>query len=324
MVAACTTRASVNDAGQSPASAVAWYVARVTAPRSHRLEIRHLSTHVLEWTVPATIAVRGTVLLLHGFADAAGSFDLVAPALAAAGYRVIAPDLRGFGETAWIPAGAYYHFPEYVADVDALVAALDLTNLLVVGHSMGGTVATLFAGARPKKVCALALLEGLGPPDTDLSFAPDRFTKWLDDLTAPRHYEQKPIDDAAGVLARLALQHPDVDRGVLASRVDVLSRVLPDGRRAWRFDPLHRSTSPTPFLGPMYRAFLGRITVPTLVLGGGPSGYHPPEEPARIAALVHHEHHELEGAGHMMHWTKPDAVVARLLAFFAAQTNADA
>lgn len=265
--------------------------------------------------------MRGTALLLHGFADAAGSFDLVAAGLAAAGYRVVAPDLRGFGETAWIPAGSYYHFAEYVADVDELVRILGLRDLLLVGHSMGGSVATLFTGARPQLVRALALLEGLGPPDTDLAFAPARFTKWLDDLTSPRHYEQKPIDDAAGVLARLALQHPDVARDTLASRVPILSRELPDGRRAWRFDPLHRSTSPTPFLGPMYLAFLAKITAPTLVLGGGTSGYHPPEEAARIAAIPCHEHHELEGAGHMMHWTQPAAVLARLLTFFAVQAG---
>lgn len=287
-------------------------------PLSHRLELRQLSTHVLEWPVPQGVASRGTVLLIHGFADAAGSFDLVAPRLSLAGYRVVAPDLRGFGETSWPPRTGYYHFPDYVADVDALIRALDLRDLLVVGHSMGGTVATLLVGARPRHVRGVALLEGLGPPDADLAHAPDRFGRWLDDLVNPRHAAQKPIDDEAGVLARLVLQHPNVERAVLASRVPVLARRLDDGRFVWRFDPLHRSSSPTPFVGATYRSFLARINAPALIVGGGPDGYHPPEEAERIAILPQARHVELDGAGHMMHWTRPAALAETLLDFFAS------
>jgi pimeloyl-ACP methyl ester carboxylesterase len=286
------------------------------APRSFRLTLRHLDTHVLEWLPPGASAVQDTVLLFHGFADAAGSFDLVAPALAERGYRVIAPDFRGFGQTAWTPPGSYYHFPEYVADAQALARALDLQSPIVVGHSMGGSVATLFAGAKALPLRALALLEGLGPPSTDLAYTPDRFHKWLDDLVAPRALEQKPMDSAAGVLARLVLQHPLVPREVLATRVPILAREVGEGRFVWRFDPLHRSSSPTPFLAEMYRAFLGRVDVPTLILGGGTEGYHPPDEAERIASLPRATHIEIAGAGHMMHWTKPREVASALLGFF--------
>lgn len=288
--------------------------------RSFHLTIRHLATHVVEWTptqpTGAAPPNKGDVLLFHGFADAAASFDLVAPHLAAAGYRVIAPDFRGFGETAWTPPGSYYHFPEYVADARALVRALDIRDPIVVGHSMGGSVATLFAGARAVPIRALALLEGLGPPATDLTFTPDRFHKWLDDLIAPRALEQRPMDSHAGVLARLVLQHPLVPREVLATRVPILARELPEGGFVWRFDPLHRSSSPTPFLAEMYRAFLARVDVPTLIVGGGPEGYHPPDEAERIAAVRGARHEELAGAGHMMHWTKPRELATSLLRFF--------
>jgi pimeloyl-ACP methyl ester carboxylesterase len=286
--------------------------------RSFRVTLRHLDTHVTEWLPPAGHAPRDTVLLFHGFADAGGSFDLVAPRLAADGYRVVAPDFRGFGQTAWTPPGSYYHFPEYVADAQALARALDLTTPIVVGHSMGGSVATLFAGARAVPIRALALLEGLGPPSTDLAYTPDRFHKWLDDLVAPRALEQRPMDNAAGVLARLVLQHPLVPRAVLATRVPVLARDLGDGRFVWRFDPLHRSSSPTPFLAEMYRAFLARLDVPTLIVGGGPEGYHPPDEAERIAAVPNATHLEIAGAGHMMHWTKPAELSAALLGFFGS------
>jgi pimeloyl-ACP methyl ester carboxylesterase len=78
--------------------------------------------------------------------DAAASFDLVAPALADAGLRVVAPDLRGFGESDRVAGGGYYHFPDYVADVDALLDG----DVFVIGHSMGGTIATLLAGTRKR------------------------------------------------------------------------------------------------------------------------------------------------------------------------------
>src|SRR5690242_21631642 len=84
-----------------------------------------------------------TVLLLHGYMDAGGTWDLVAPALAAAGHDVVAPDLRGFGRSDAVGPGGYYHFPDYVADVEALVRELAPERLAVVGHSMGGTVASL-------------------------------------------------------------------------------------------------------------------------------------------------------------------------------------
>src|ERR1700730_12676501 len=114
-------------------------------PRSHiSLEVpaNGMTHHVLEWT---SHNAEATVLLLHGYMDAAATWDLVAPSLAAAGLRVLAPDLRGFGDAPRVPTGGYYHFPDYVFDVADLVDALvpPESPLLVVGHSMGGSIATL-------------------------------------------------------------------------------------------------------------------------------------------------------------------------------------
>src|SRR5262245_37916897 len=77
-----------------------------------------------------------TVLLLHGFLDAGSTWDLTAPLLAKAGHEVLAPDLRGFGKSDWIGAGGYYYFPDYVADVVALIDQINPERLGVVGHSM--------------------------------------------------------------------------------------------------------------------------------------------------------------------------------------------
>ena len=90
-----------------------------------------------------------TILLCHGFLDCAASFARVATALAERGHRAIAFDWRGHGKTDWVGAGGYYHFPDYALDLYELTAALELERYHLVGHSMGGTATTLFAGSRP-------------------------------------------------------------------------------------------------------------------------------------------------------------------------------
>jgi len=265
-----------------------------------------------------------TCVLLHGFMDAAESFDLVAPALAASGLRVLAPDLRGFGESdrvggyapfgpsaapaARTSGGGYYHFPDYVADLDAVVSKLAPEPFFLVGHSMGGTVATLFAGARPERVTKLAVLEGLGPPDHPPELAPVRMTQWLDDLASPRPPKKTSDEDA---LRRLAIAHPRVPREILETR---LPRLFHDG--AWRHDPMHRTTSPMPFFAAVYRAFAARVACPVLFVSGGPLGWRVPDEAERLAAFANVTHVDLPDAGHMMHWTAPAALATALLGFF--------
>src|SRR5208282_2385822 len=90
-------------------------------PASLRVRANGLDLHVLEWIGHAA---ETTVLLLHGYMDAAATWDLVAAPLAESGVRVLAPDLRGFGDSSRVPEGGYYYFPDYVHDVADLVDAL--------------------------------------------------------------------------------------------------------------------------------------------------------------------------------------------------------
>lgn len=258
-----------------------------------------------------------TLLLLHGYMDAGGTWDLVAPHLTAAGHTLLAPDMRGFGESDSVGQGGYYHFVDYVADVDALfrhfVPAGSRAGL--VGHSMGGTVATLYAGARPDRVERLALLEGLGPPGMDGTVALDRTRAWLRNLEqldrSPRRLES--LEDA---VRRLGANHPRVARDVLVTRAKWLTRHDAQGRLVWAYDPLHRTTSPMPFQVEVFEAFLAKIECPTLVVGGGPTGFHPEDEPQRIAKIADVRVAELPDAGHMMHWTRPAELGALLVELF--------
>lgn len=265
---------------------------------------------------PASRRASGlTVLLLHGFLDSGATWDLVAEPLARAGHDVLAPDLRGFGESDSIAKGGYYHFPDYVADIAALVEELSPKRLALVGHSMGSTIAALYAGALPHRVEHLALLEGLGPPGNEPAAAVDRMRTWLDDLRmtdrAPRQ-----LSSFEEALDRLARRHPSVPRDVLESRARLLTR-MHSGRLSWAYDPLHRTTSPTPFHLDAFKCFLRCITAPTLYVSGGVSGLRLADEGERLGCIRKATHVELPGAGHMMHWTAPEALSSHLLRFFA-------
>ncbi len=253
-----------------------------------------------------------TVLLLHGFLDSGATWDLVAPHLAVAGFRVLAPDLRGFGDSGRVPLGGYYYFADYIADVVALVDLLAPKDLSVVGHSMGGGVASLFTGVYPERVRRLALLEGLGPMNEPSELAVARTRRWLADV-ARIGRTPRPLSGMDEAIARLAAAHPRIAPEVIASRAARLTRTDEDGRLFWAYDPLHRTTSPTPFSAAAYASFLREIECPTLFVGGGPHGYHPPDEAERIAQIANVTCLDLPTAGHMMHWTAPEALARALV-----------
>lgn len=290
-----------------------------------QLEGHGLSHRVAEWKRDASEgAPTHLILLLHGYMDAALTWDRVAPALAANGALVVAPDLRGYGEGARAPDGSAYHFPDYVFDVADLLEQYDTSlPLLVVGHSMGGTAATLYGATFPERVRALALLEGLGPPDNPLDVAPVRLRGWIEQTRRVRASKQKATRAMSPemALARLRENHPTVDEAVLRDRLQHLSVPIEGGVR-WAYDPMHKPISPTPFQAPLFAEFIKKVACPVLFVSGGPTGYHPPDEEDRLALFAHLERAEITDAGHMMHWTRPAELADILLAFVRQNVTA--
>ena len=169
----------------------------------------------------------------------------------------------------------------------------------------------------PERVSALALAGGLGPPDTSPDDAPVQMRAWLEGIercrSRPAEWTFDSVDEGA---RRLAFAHPGIPAEVLRGRAEHLLGKRDDGRWGWNADPLHRTRSPIPFYASAYAAFARRVRAPVLVMGGGPSGFHPEDEEARIAAFADVRRVELDTAGHMMHWTQPEAVGAHLVRFF--------
>jgi pimeloyl-ACP methyl ester carboxylesterase len=135
---------------------------------------------------------------------------------------------------------------------------------------------------------------------------------------AARARQAIPTFSREEALLRLAANHANVPREVLAHRLPHLVADAGDGRVRWRFDPLHRTTSPVPFFARLFSEFAKKITCPVLYVSGGPTGYHPPDEDERLLAYPNLTREEIPDAGHMMHWTRPDELVRLLHGFLAA------
>ena len=205
--------------------------------RSEFVTVRGLRLHVRHWGNEGA----PKLFMLHGWMDVAASFQFVVDALAG-DWHVIAPDWRGFGHSDRSGADTYW-FPDYVADLDALLdrfAPDEAVNLL--GHSMGGNIAGLYAGVRPHRVGKLINLEGFGLPATKAAQYPKRLANWLDELRAPP--EMRGYASLDEVAARLRKTNPRLSyerSSFLAAHWSEQDR---DGQ--WRIlgDPAHKMTGP--------------------------------------------------------------------------------
>jgi pimeloyl-ACP methyl ester carboxylesterase len=260
---------------------------------------------VLEWDGAGDT----TYVLVHGFLDLAFGWHEVAPRLDA---HVIAPDLRGHGDSDWIGAGGYYHYMDYVADLDDVIARMARKRVIVVGHSMGGGVAAYWAGTRPDRLHALALLEGLGPPDQSDAELGGRTAQWIDAWKRARS-KARPMPSLADAAARLRRHDPLLSEPLALTLAEAGTRPT-EGGLAWKHDPLHLTMGPYPFRRDHAAQYWRRITCPVLVVDGAQTIMNLPdaERAARRAELPNHRHITLAGAGHMMQRHQPEALADRL------------
>jgi pimeloyl-ACP methyl ester carboxylesterase len=285
-------------------------------PRDRTIDANRLRLHLLEWGDAGP-----TVLLLHGFLEHAHGWDLVAPRIAASGYRVFALDWRGHGDSDWVGPGGYYHFPDYAADLAGVVRALG-GRAALVGHSMGAGAAVLYAGTEPTAVTALACVDALGPPDMNPADVPNRYAAWIADLakSATRERPRLTLADAA---ARLRERFPRFSDDV-AAHMALHGTRAENGARVWKFDPLHQTTAPTPYYVAQARPFWQRIACPVLYVAGAESPYRlgPGDETDRLITL-RAEKVVLAGVAHHPHLEAPERLAEVLVAFLGRSPCAD-
>lgn len=252
-------------------------------------------------------------VFLHGYLDHAGSWSRVAEGLD--GWR-LALDLRGHGRSPHLTQGDTYHFPEYVADLDALVTLLGgLVNL--VGQSMGGTIASIYAGARPFAVRRLAVLDGLGLHDSGEEAA-DRLVAFLDGVRDPPRNRTFP--DVAAAAARLRHANRTLDE-TWAMELAARSTIPVPGGVTWSWDARHRIRGAVPYRQAHHQQLLRRIQCPVLSVHPELSPFHPADVAALEGCIAGLRVAHIEGAGHMVHLDAPEAVAAALRPFLADEAG---
>jgi len=285
---------------------------------SRFVDVRGLRYHVRTWGEPRS----RKVILLHGWMDVSASFQFLVDALAD-DWHVLAPDWRGFGLSEWAHEG--YWFADYVADLDGLVRVLGGGEPVdIVGHSLGGNVALMYAGLRPGRVRNVVSLDGFGIPGEGPSIAPKKFAAWLAALEEPPVLA--PYRSIAAVADRLQKNNRRLPRDKAEFLASHWGELLPDGTARLRADPRHKLPFPNVYRLEEIFAIWHCIAAPTLwvaaddsdiprwLAGGGDPAAEVERRRAHApgARLV-----SIADAGHMLHHDQPEAVARALESFLA-------
>ena len=278
--------------------------------QSQFIDVRGLRYHVRTWGNPDATKL----FVLHGWMDVSASFQFVVDELRR-DWHVIAPDWRGFGLSEW--TNDSYWFPDYIADLDALLHHFQPDSpTILVGHSMGGNVANLYAGIRPERVGKLVLAEGFGLPPTKPDKAPDRYAQWLEENRNPPGL--RPYASFDEVVERLKKNNPRITDERAAFLAPYWAERMPDGSIRLRADPCHKVVNPVLYRIEEAMACWRRITAPVLWLWGDGEwmmkwmrgdkalldGYRSCYSSLREQTIA--------DAGHMMHHDQPERFAAAI------------
>jgi pimeloyl-ACP methyl ester carboxylesterase len=283
-------------------------------PVSRRIRLdTGIELAVLEW---GNADADHTLLLTHGFLDLSWGWAPMVEAGLSDRFHVIAPDMRGHGDSDRVGAGGYYHFMDYVADAASLAELTRRKKLSVIGHSMGGSVASYLVGTYPDRVEKLVLLEGLGPPE-DPTPLPERMSTWIAASARARRERPRAYADVAAAADRLQQHDSLLPRESALFFADHGTSILDDGRRQFKHDPLHVTRGPYPYRVDIAEAFWRAVTCPVLYVEGGESSFRAfgDELDRRLSVFQNAIKKTLAGAGHMMQRHRPKELAQVLLEF---------
>ena len=282
-------------------------------PTSNRFVSQRLRLNYVDWGNPEA----PPLILQHGGRDHCRSWDWVANELRNE-WHVIAPDLRGHGDSEWSPEG-HYGMDAFVYDFAQLVDTLGYEQVTIVSHSLGGSIATRFTGLYPDKVRKLVNIEGLGIDRDELGLQPEssseRLRRWISEKRSaagrvPRRY--------ATLLD--AYQRMKTENGFLS---DEQARHLTrhgvtrneDGTWSWKFDNYLNVWGVTDITAEEKTQLWRAITCPVLLLWGKDSFATSPANDGRLDYFADAKLTEYENAGHWLHHDQFDRFISDLRAF---------
>ena len=293
------------------------------------VSVRHCRYHLRQWGSRDTSAP--LLLLAHGWMDVGASWQFMVDQLDETWLqqrRVLALDWRGYGLTE-APEVDSYWFPDYLGDLDALIDQLSPSVPIdLVGHSMGGNVVMMYAGARPARIRRLVNLEGFGMAETRPAQAPRRLGQWLDELKKHHAGETalQSYPDAAAVAARLMKNNPRLGQAQAEWLARHWAAAGPDG--SWRIlgDAAHKIINPYLYRVEEAQDIFRQISAPVLAveasddsLGKWWKGQYTLEQyHARLQAVPKARIARIDNAGHMLHHDQPEALARLLQDFLSA------
>ena len=300
---------SPEEAGRYPGAA---------APaRTRRVDAHGVGIAVHEWGDEDA----PPLLITHGGADFARTFDVFAPLLAAGGWRVVAWDHRGHGDS---DHAALYSWDADLRDAFAVLRSTTDRPVPVLGHSKGGALLMGLAEAVPHRVKALVNLDGL-PSRRKLPDVANRervrllagdLEDWLDRRRAAAQADRRP-GTIAELAARRARMNPRHDLRWLRYLVTVGARRYRDGWR-WKLDPIIRGGGFGPWrpdwalwrMSSLPQPFFGVIGLVPEVMTSGNRPEEVREHLPRGGRLL-----VLDDVGHFVHIEQPDRIAAEVLDF---------
>ena len=286
----------------------------IHGPTSHTYYSQRLRLHYVDWGTPDA----PPLILLHGGRDHCRSWDWVAEELRH-DWHVIAPDLRGHGDSEWSTDGTY-NVMTCVYDLAQLIHQKKLAPVTIVSHSYGGDISLRYTGLYPESVRRIVAIEGLGPSPKILKerenedYA-DRIRKWVDDKRGaagrtPRKYTSldeayQRMKEENGYLSAEQAKHLTI-HGISQNE---------DGSYSWKFDNYFRVWPPFDIPMEELHKLWGAITCPTLLLYGADSWASNPAEDGRIDYFKNAEVKLYENAGHWLHHDQFDRFMSDVRAF---------
>ena len=269
-------------------------------PTSHSYFSQRLRLHYLDWGNPDA----PPLLLIHGNRDHAHNWDWAAARLQDR-YHIIAPDLRGHGDSQW-SAGSMYAPAEFVYDIAQLVHQQELAPLRVVAHSLGGNVALRYAGTYPEHVERLVVIEGWGGivPGHRRPRPPQGMRSWIEtqrSLAARQARRYATLDDA---YRRMLEANPHLSAEQARHLTIHGANQNEDGTYSWKFDNYTHASQLLDLPTDDVRALWRNIACPVLLIAGSESWIRSGGDPtALVDGFADARHVVVDGAGH---WVQHD------------------
>ena len=287
---------------------------RMQGPTSNIYFSQRLRLHYVDWGNDDA----PPMLLIHGGRDHCRNWDWVAEAFRN-DYHIIAPDLRGHGDSQWLLGGSYDPV-DYVYDIAQLLHQRNHTPVTIIGHSLGGSISLLYSGLYPETVTRLVSIEGMGPPpeifeqriNQPVNHRLDAWVKNLRQISGriPRRYGS--LEDA---YERMQTENPHLTEEQARHLTIHGSIQNEDGTYSWKFDNYVRALAPVGLPQEEQVELYSRITCPTLLFRGTESWAADPATDGRVAYFKDARVANIEGAGHWVHHDQLDEFVARTRAF---------